>query len=80
MRTCFAYLEDRAQHAAYSIRDYRRKASERVSEAYPEPERTKLLDAYRAYARAEDGADVCVEMAPKRGWVTRLRRDLSGAQ
>jgi hypothetical protein len=77
-RGCFAYLEDRAQHAAYSIRDYRQKASERISASYPEPERTRLLDAYKAYAAAEDGADVWVEMAGKRGWITRLRRDLSG--
>ena len=35
VRECFAYLEDHAQHAAYSIRDYRRKASDRVGAAYP---------------------------------------------
>ncbi|MRG96765.1 hypothetical protein [Polyangium spumosum] len=77
-RTCFHYLEDSAQHAAYSIRDYRKKASERISQAYPEPERTRLLDAYRAHATAEDGADVWVDLATKRGFVTRLRKDLSG--
>jgi hypothetical protein len=77
-RSCFAYLEDRAQHAAYSIRDYRRKASERIEAAYPEPERTRLLEAYKAHATAEDGADVWLEMATKRGFITRLRRDLSG--
>lgn len=77
-RSCFAYLEDRAQHAAYSIRDYRRQASERVAASYPEPERTRLLDAYKAFAAAEDGADVWVEMAAKRGWIIRLRRDVSG--
>jgi hypothetical protein len=74
----FHYLEEPAQHAAYSIRDYRRKASERIAEAYPEPERTRLLDAYRAYATAPDGADVWVEMANRKGFVLRLRRDLSG--
>jgi hypothetical protein len=78
LRTVFHYLEDRAQHAAYSIRDYRRKASERITKAYPEPERTRLLDAYRAHATAEDGADVWVEMAQRKGFVARLRRDLSG--
>lgn len=77
-RTCFHYLEDPAQHAAYSIRDYRRKASERISQAYPEPERARLLDAYRTHASAEDGADVWVDIANKKGFVTRLRRDLSG--
>lgn len=78
IRTCFHYLEDRAQHAAYSIRDYRRRASERITKAYPEPERTRLLDAYRAHAMATDGADVWTEMAQRKGFVTRLRRDLSG--
>lgn len=78
VRDCFAYLEDQAQHAAYSIRDYRKSASARIAAAYPEPERSRLLDAYRAHAEAPDGADVWVEMAKQRGWVGRLRRDLSG--
>ncbi|AUX48386.1 hypothetical protein SOCE26_099200 [Sorangium cellulosum] len=77
-RACFAYLEDRAQHAAYTIRDYRRKASERVEASYPEPERSRLLEEYRAHAMAEDGADVWVDMALKQGFIARLRRDLSG--
>lgn len=77
-RVCFAYLEDQAQHAAYSVRDYRRKARDRVEAAYPEPERTRLLEAYRADADAEDGADVFLRLANERGWITRLRRDLSG--
>ena len=78
VRDCFAYLEDQAQHAAYSIRDYRRRASDRIAAAYPEPERGRLLDAYRAHASAPDGADVWLEMAARRGWAGRLRRDLSG--
>ncbi|EYF03349.1 hypothetical protein [Chondromyces apiculatus] len=77
-RACFAYLEDRAQHAAYTIRDYRKKARDRVAEAYPEPERGRLVAAYSAAADAPDGADVWVEMAMRLGWVSRLRRDLSG--
>jgi hypothetical protein len=77
-RDCFAYLEDQAQHAAYSIRDYRKQSSERIAESYPEPERTKLLDAYRAHATAPDGADVWLDMAQHKGFLSRLRRDLSG--
>jgi hypothetical protein len=79
VRDCFAYLEDSAQHAAYSIRDYRKHASERIAAAYPEPERSRLLEAYKVHANAPDGADVWVDMAQKHGWVGRLRRDLSGA-
>jgi hypothetical protein len=78
VRDCFAYLEDQAQHAAYSIRDYRKRASDRVAAAYPEPERSRLLAAYKAHASAPDGADVWLDMAEHKGWVGRLRRDLSG--
>lgn len=77
-RACFSYLEDRAQHAAFTIRDYRRKAFERIEASYPEPERTRLLEQYRAHATAEDGADVWADLAAKQGFVARLRRDLSG--
>jgi hypothetical protein len=74
----FAYLETPAQHAAYSIRDYRRRAAERVRAAYPEPERKELLARYAAEAEAPDGADVFALYARRLGWMTRLRRDLSG--
>lgn len=74
----FAYIETRAQHASYTIRDYRRKARERVLAAYPEPERSTLARELAPYADAEDGADVFAHYARTRGWVTRLRRDLSG--
>ena len=77
-RVVFAYLEDRAQHAAYTIRDYRKKSRDRVADAYPEPERTRLLAQYGPHADAPDGPDVWVEMATRLGWLARLRRDLSG--
>ena len=77
-RDCFAYLEEQAQHACYSILGYRKRASERVAAAYPEPERSRLLDAYRKHATAADGADVWLDMAERRGWIGRMRRDLSG--
>jgi hypothetical protein len=76
----FAYTETRAQHAAYTIRDYRKKARERVLAAYPEPERTRLADEYAAEANAPDGADVFALYAKRHGWVARLRRDLSGVK
>ncbi len=77
-RGCFSYLEDAAQHAAYTLRDYRKKASDRAKTAYPEPERTQLLEAYRPFAEAEDGADVWLLLSERNGYVRRLRRDLSG--
>ena len=74
----FPYLEDAAQHAAFTIRDYRKQARDLVAEAFPEPERTRLVGEYRAHADAPDGSDVFVEMAGSRGWIGRLRKDLSG--
>jgi hypothetical protein len=74
----FAYIETRAQHAAYTIRDFRKRARERVLAGYPEPERTRLAAAYAAEASAPDGADVFALYAKRYGWMTRLRRDLSG--
>jgi hypothetical protein len=74
----FAYTETRAQHAAYTIRDYRKKARERVLSAYPEPERARLAQEYAAEAQAADGADIFALYAKRYGWMTRLRRDLSG--
>ena len=74
----FAYLETRAQHAAYTIRDYRKKSLVRLQAAYPEPERTRLSQAYATEANAPDGADVFALYAKRNGWIARLRRDLSG--
>jgi hypothetical protein len=74
----FAYLETAAQHACYTIRTYRKQARDRVASAYPEPERERLILAYAAEADAPDGADVFALHAHKRGWLDRLRRDLSG--
>jgi len=74
----FAYLEDEAQHACYTIRDYRRHAVSFVQRSYPAPERERLIAAYAPYADAPDGADVFALYARERGWLERLRRDMSG--
>jgi hypothetical protein len=74
----FAYIETRAQHACYTIRTYRKKARDRVLSAYPEPERTRLSNLYASEAEAPDGADVFASFARRRGWLDRLRRDMSG--
>lgn len=74
----FAYIETPAQHAAYTIRDYRKKSRARVLQSYPEPERSRLANLYQAEAEAPDGADLFALYARRRGWVNRLRRDLSG--
>jgi hypothetical protein len=76
----FAYIETRAQHAAYTIRDYRKRARERVLASYPEPERSRLSREYEAEANAPDGSDVFALYAKRYGWMARLRRDLSGVK
>ena len=79
-RDCFAYLETQAQWASYTIRDYRTKAAAIVGRDYPEPEKSALLASYRGQADVPDGADVWVSLAQSRGWIARLRKDLSGAK
>ena len=76
----FAYLEEPAQHACYTIRDYRRQARERVLAAYPEPERSRLAQSYQPEAAAADGSDVFALYAHREGWLDRLRRDMSGVK
>lgn len=74
----FAYLETPAQHACYTIRDYRRRARERILAAYPEPERSELASKHVDEATAPDGSDVFALYARRLGFVDRLRKDLSG--
>lgn len=76
----FAYTETAAQHACYTIGNYRKKARERVKSSYPEPERTRLLKLYGPEADAKDGSDVFAIHARQRRWLDRLRRDLSGVR
>ena len=77
-RGIFAYLEEAAQHACFTLHDYRRRSSALIASRYPEPERSRLLAAYRAVAEAKDAIDVFMDEANRRGWIARLRRDLSG--
>jgi hypothetical protein len=74
----FAYTETRAQHACYTIRDYRKKTRERVLQSFPEPERSRLAAEYKEQADAPDGADVLAIYAKQNGWMNRLRKDMSG--
>lgn len=74
----FAYTETESQHACYTIRDYRRKSVTLIRASYPEPERSRALAAYQAFADAPDGSDIFALYAKQKGWLDRLRRDLSG--
>ena len=77
-RDAFAYMETQAQWASYTIRDYRTKAADLVARAYPEPEKSALLASYRGQAGVPDGADTWLAVAKSRGFIARLRKDLSG--
>ena len=77
-RGFFAYLETEAQWACFTIHDMRAKATKRIAESYPEPQRGELLAQYKAAADAKDGSDVFALLYRDRGWARRLRKDLSG--
>jgi hypothetical protein len=77
-RGFFAYIEQEAQWACFTLRDVRRSAREKIAAAYPEPERTRLLGELAAIAAAPDGSDVFAHFYRTRGWSRRLRKDLSG--
>jgi hypothetical protein len=74
----FPYLETDAQWACFTIKDLRAQASVRIQASFPAEERARATDPYRAEASAADGPDVFLVFAERRGWIGRLRRDLSG--
>ncbi len=74
----FAYTEEAAQHACYTIRDYRKEALGVARGAYPPHELEKLEDDYGRFAAAPDGSDVFALMALRHGWLAQLRLDVSG--
>lgn len=77
-RDIFPYLEDEAQWAAHTIRKERSTALSRARASHPPDELEKLVAELGADASAADGADVFTRLARARGWIGRLRRDLSG--
>jgi hypothetical protein len=78
VRDVFPYLETEAQWAAYTIRDARKRACDRVRASYPPDQQKGLLDGWREEGDAPDGADVVALLGDRRGWIARLERDLSG--
>lgn len=77
-KALFAYLEDEAQWAAFTIRDMRRGARDRVLASYPEGQRAEVLAQHAKVAAAEDGSEAFAILFAQRGWARRLRKDLSG--
>lgn len=74
----FPYLETDAQWASFTIRDMRKKSSDRIAASYGEPDRSRLLAEYSDEANAADGSELFAIVAKQRGWDARLRKDLSG--
>lgn len=77
-REFFAYLETEAQWACFTIHDMRAKASRRIADSYPEPQRAEMLAQYKAAAEAADGSDIFAILYRDGAWARRLRKDLSG--
>jgi hypothetical protein len=78
LETAFAYLEDDARDACYTVHRSRKEARELVAASFPEPERTDTMARYREEAEAGSGAAIFAKVAERRGWTARLRKDLSG--
>jgi hypothetical protein len=78
-RDAFAYLEEEAQWAAFTVRDLRKKACERVEKSYPPDAAAPLLAGWREEGSAPDGPDLFALLAARKGWIARLERDMSGA-
>lgn len=76
----FAYTEEAAQHACFSIRDYRKQTLLVAEEHYPTEELAVLKERYAPFAAAKDGADVFALMVEREGWLAQLRRDVSGVK
>jgi hypothetical protein len=76
----FAYTEDAAQHACYTILHYRKRALARVRTAFPSGRRAQYEQSYAPFADVADGKDVFARYARTEGWMMQLRRDLSGTE
>jgi hypothetical protein len=74
----FAYLETEAQWASYTVQDARKKAVARLRADYPADVAEPLLREYAPLGDALDGPAAFAVLAEGRGWIGRLRRDLSG--
>jgi hypothetical protein len=81
-KSMFAYLEQEAQWACYTLRDMRKKARDLVVASYPgpeiSPEKSQLTASYGPYADSPDGSDVFAYVYHARNWSRRMRKDLSG--
>jgi hypothetical protein len=77
-RGMFPYLETEAQWASYTLFNARTEARALVQADFPESERGSVpKDVVES---VPTGEDAFVALARKKGWLTRLRKDLSAVQ
>lgn len=74
----FAYIEEEAQHACYSILDYRKRTVARARATYPKERLQLAIGPFESVAALEDGSFVFARYAIGEGWISQLRHDLSG--
>ena len=77
-RGVLAYLDDASVRACDTIWRDHQAASDLVDRTFPEPERSRLVAAYRAHALATSVSDVWLELARRNAFLRTLRQDLSG--
>jgi hypothetical protein len=80
-REIFPYLETEAQWAAYTSHDARKASIACIRKDYPEADQARALanaGNLQASEPLKDGEESFVQTAKAKGWVTRLRKDLSG--
>lgn len=74
----FAYTEEEAQHACFTIQQYRAQSLRLIEESFPVSRRTELVPKYKPFAEAAGGAGVFALMVEREGWLSQLRGDVSG--
>jgi len=76
-RAFFAYIETDAQHACFTIGEYRKRSAEVVKAHFPPAERDRALAQLGPAATSQDGPDVFAAYVAERKWFDVLRRDVS---
>ena len=74
----FAYTEEAAQHACFTIADYRKQLIEVASHDFPKKKFAELQNDYGEFAEAQGGAEVFALMVHREGWLAQMRQDMSG--
>lgn len=74
----FAYTEEAAQHACFTIGGYRAEALAIARSDFPADRLQTMQADYGAFAQAEPGPGIFALMVAREGWLLQMRRDVSG--